>query len=101
MKALEDNFGEKISLGDAILYAVKKSTSVKQHYAFVYGIEKRGNTFILKVVAAKKHYSWDGNISNYSPYRYYKTTLTANNFTKIPMSAVHESVREELLKRLP
>lgn len=98
MKELTDNFGEKISLGDALLYAVKESTSVSQHYAFVYGIELHGTSYRLKVVACGQSYDW--NQHKYTP-SFYKTTLTAKNFTKVPMSAVHESVREELLKRLP
>lgn len=101
MKELKDNFGEAVNLGDALLYVVKHSSSVSQHYAFVYGIELHGTNYRLKVVAAKKRYSWDRDKGNYSNYRFYKTVLTAKNFTKVPMSAVHESVREELLKRLP
>lgn len=93
IRELKDNYDQPIALGDALLYAVKYSSSVSQHFAFVYGIELRGKRFILKVVSARKN--WRG------VYSFYKTTLTARNFVRVPMELVHKDIKEELLKRLP
>lgn len=100
LRELKDNFDVPINLGDALLYAVKHSSSVSQQYAFIYGIEQRdrGTSYVLKVVACKRDYIWKERKMGLD---FYKTTLSARNFTKIDMSAIPQNIKDELLKRLP
>lgn len=93
MREMRDSYDQAIALGDAILYAVKQSTTVSQQYAFIYGIETYNDGYRLKVVAV--HRTWRGKLN------FYKTVLTARNFIKIPMNCVPLPIKNELLKRLP
>lgn len=98
MRQSTDHFGQPTTIGDAVIYAVKQSCDVTQHYGFVYGVMLIDEEYKLKIVSMRIRHSWD---SGTGKYVFYKTTLTAQNFIKIPMTAVKKDILEELLKNLP
>lgn len=91
MQVVKDKFGNEISIGDALVHVVKKSTSVGIHYSIVYGFIWCGDNYIqLKVVSAKKHYYRD-------ELECYRARLTTDNFIKISLESVPMHIREKLM----
>lgn len=93
MEVVKDAFGNEVSIGDYLVHVVKHSTEVGIHYSLVYGFIWRGNNkeVFMKVASVRKSY-WDTN-----GYRYYRATLTENNFVKVSADVMPEEIVKGLL----
>ena len=94
MDAVKDAFGNEVSIGDYLVHVVKKSTDVAIHYSLVYGFVWTGynKEVRMKVVSVRK--SWRGE------YRYYRATLTSNNFVKVSSDIMPQEIVKGLLQKV-
>lgn len=95
MQVIKDHFGNEVFIGDALVHVVKQSTSVGIHYSIVYGFIWRGDKHVeAKVVSVRKH-CWKKD-----EYMFYRSTLTSNNFVKIPTDSIPLQLRTGLLDKI-
>ena len=94
MLVVKDAFDSEVAIGDFLVHIVKHSTSVGIHYSVVYGFIWHGNEkeVSMKVVSVRK--TWRGE------YKYYRATLTENNFVRTTIDAVPENIRKGLLDKV-
>lgn len=92
MQVVKDAYGQEVSIGDFLVHVTKGSEEIHIHYSVVYGFIWRGykNARMLVVSVTNKHYG--GTLD------YYRTSLTVDNFVRIPMEAVPAEIKEGLLK---
>lgn len=93
LQSVKDMFGSAVSIGDYLLHYTKKSIEVDVHYSVIYGYVWRGDEYIeLKVVSVKKLDS--------GALKYYRTTLTVNNFVRVTADSVPNYMKLGLLDKV-
>jgi hypothetical protein len=95
MRTLKDAFDNEVNLGDTLIYSTRKGSGMYVRYAVVYGINLVYGRYQLKVKAYRKPYSFQHESKGF-----YKTTLTANNFVKVPVETIPEKIRTQLFARI-